>query len=707
MSRAFHYTSRLTLVVGIGSYLCGCTGEPERRPLPDNSRIVPVQATLSPPIDLLADTELISCAQYEAERCEGGKLQRCAIYDTQTQSFDDTPDALLERVLHYDRWYDLYTSPNGQAAERNFAKPMPAGTPEATWAAPENFARYTGIGDSGLYTAAALTAATFRYGQTGTQADYERMRAIVETQMRNFDITGVPGYMARFHFLMVPPGTPQTPEVIMRLKDPSAATVREMRVEPNILASMEGLPRAFTQGVPDGTGGTTKGTPMWEGHPSIDAYSGPMMAMPLAFDLLRSKDQALKDKITYHFTCYLKRLRRIDIINLKDNADLQADLTRLFGGGDSSKTSNFESLDSFVFYYHDGINRLNKDTFDRSCPDTIATTPIRILDASDPETFYMDLLELAADAISSDSTPRQIQLDHFYLPNVRGADASHMMHLSTMAYRFTGDTMYRDFLLDELIGNLNTVEVAKTMRTFRRPNWCNKFYADHITYTSHWQFIHLLGPGQLKNDMIDAMHTALWSSALKTQNSALFNIMYAGVVPQSVSSELELARNVAITQIQAMGGNGGVLDDPRRTYSIQRSDVISQLPSSVTPICPTEAQFSACEAAQTLLGVVPVPGSKISHVCDERPGECVMNNGSCTDQLADVGPPVQLRGYADFIWQPNPYTLGRVHSVDAQRQSAGIDLSQPYWMARYYGFIEEGEGSALAWRTVNDTCPVQ
>jgi hypothetical protein len=37
-------------------------------------------------------------------------------------------------------------------------------------------------------------------------------------------------------------------------------------------------------------------------------------------------------------------------------------------------------------------------------------------------------------------------------------------------------------------------------------------------------------------------------------------------------------------------------------------------------------------------------------------------------------------------------------------QSPGRDLSEPYWLARYYGFITEGQGQVLAWREVGG-CP--
>jgi hypothetical protein len=48
--------------------------------------------------------------------------------------------------------------------------------------------------------------------------------------------------------------------------------------------------------------------------------------------------------------------------------------------------------------------------------------------------------------------------------------------------------------------------------------------------------------------------------------------------------------------------------------------------------------------------------------------------------------PVWLRPPTDFLWQRNPFQLtgGGAGVIE----SAGIDYSLPYWMARYYGLQE-------------------
>ena len=58
-------------------------------------------------------------------------------------------------------------------------------------------------------------------------------------------------------------------------------------------------------------------------------------------------------------------------------------------------------------------------------------------------------------------------------------------------------------------------------------------------------------------------------------------------------------------------------------------------------------------------------------------------------------PPSQ-RAYEDFLWQRNPYKLGG--GGDGDQQSPGLDFSEVYGLARYYGFLDEGKAQVLAWR---------
>ncbi len=671
-----------------------CT-KSEKPGTPTPSRLPLGPTVENPAQNPLTNSGPQSCALYEEERCVDSTAQTCTVYDTDAQSFPETIDPLFEQTLLFDRWYDLYGSPAGLAAERVFNRSVAPNETEEDWGTRASFASYVGVGDATIWTGAAATASAFRYATTGTDADYERMEQITRNLLRNFEVTGVKGYVARNHFLLVPPGTPNTDAFIMRAENADMPGQRDNPIiNPNAIS---GLPEAYKNGVPDGKGGTVIGKPMWNGHPSIDQYTGPMMAFPIVYDLLR--DEPLKKSIAEQLTCYLKRLGRIEIINLDQNPKLQQDVATFFVGAGlnlDDRDIDVKELNRIVVYYNRGINKTNFASFDKSCPNSVATVADRVLDAADGDEFIVQLLELGADLESN--SDRENQIDHMYAVNIRGADASHLMHLATMAYYFTGDEQYLDFLFDELIGNLNAVEVANSMRMFSMPKWCDNFYGDHITYTTHWQFVSMLRDSPLKTDMQIAMRDELWRKALKNFNNAHFNILYASVVPETLEPERATLIEQAITTLGDIGGQGyagGIYNAPRRNYALSRSFVVDNLPEGITVHCPTEEERAVCEINGTFFGV-PIPAKSISRACNGSAGECTFDDGQCTNGVASEGLPPSLRQYADFLWQRDPFSFG--DGGGQVRQSPGIDLSEPFWIARYFGFTTAGTNQVLAWR---------
>jgi hypothetical protein len=663
---------------------------------------LPVGPTIpKAPADPLAGTNVESCPVYLSDRCENGAEEQCDVYDTASKSFVAQPDALLRRAYLYDRWYDLYESPDGITAERVFTTPMPGGTPESQWGDPANFAYYTGTGDGAIWTGAALTAAVMRYATTGTQADYQRMVDKLKTLLMLFDVTGVPGYLARYVYISVPAGTPQDDQHIVQVQGQQDPGDRDLPIRAQDQAD---LPAAYTQGVPDGHGGVVVGTPMWQGHPSIDQYTGPMMAFPLVYNLLQ--DASLKQRITHDITCYLNRLKRFEVTHLQENPSVLQALTQYFGGGTLELDPgdiDLTKTDTLVGYYLDDLNSANVNSFDGSCPAHPATTPTLTLDATSND-FVVQLLGLAEHlGVGGGTTVDPQGIAHFYLPNIRGGDASHMMHLAAMAYYFTGDDQYRRFLYDDLIGKLKTDRVALTMQAFQVPDWCNSFYGDHITYTTTWQFTTLLGACPLKDTMVEAMDTEEWQKELKRAHNAEFDVMYASSMPPGAPHDSAEAIADAQALLADFGGNDGTLDAPRRTYDLDAAQVIASLPAGTTVVCPTDAQRQSCEAGINLLGV-QIPGTTITHTCDGRPGECTMSDGLCTDGMASQGLPPELRPYADYMWQRSPYQLG-ASGDQGLKQSPGRDLSEPYWIASYYGYETASHGKVLAWQSTGASCP--
>lgn len=661
---------------------------------------LPIQPPLAQPADPLKDTGIESCSIYLQDRCQGGVRQSCKVWDGKTKAFTDTPDPMVDRVYRFERWRDLYHKPDGMTSEMNFNAATLPGTPESEWSAPERFASQEGMGDSGIWTGWTVVGDILRYSQTGTEADYQRMEQGVRTLLTMYDVTGVPGYFIRYFFLLLPEGAPNSRDHVFRYEGKMNLTHHDRPIAEAALAQ---LPAVYRDGVTDAEGKVWKGTPMWHGRPSIDQNTGPMNALPMAYALLR--DDTLKQRIGYHLTCYLNRLQRIEITNLQKNPELLKALMQFFNAGELKLDPNdmdLTKMDRIVAYVQRQINTANEATFDTSCPASPQLVPWRTIDATS-DTFLGELLFLTQDMDTSAGGENQI--DHYYFPNLRGGDAVHLMHLAAMAYWFTGEEQYRTFLFDELIGNLHTLEVMDTTGAFDQPKYCSHFFGDQLTYGSWWVFLGMLEDGDLKTRLQQAFHTEMWEKLLKEKGNADFYLMYAGEVPEAIGGEgREQALSYALEQLPTMGGNGWVdgqpvLDDPRRSYKLTPEFVMERVPEGIEAVCPTQKEFELCTTEIVFMNIT-LPGQNlIDYVpCDEAdPWQCKLPDGKCTNKMASAALPVNLRQYTDWLWQRNPYRLRDGVGLEGGTQMPGADLSEPYWNARRYGFIQEGAGQVLAW----------
>jgi hypothetical protein len=626
-----------------------------------------------PPTDRLEGSGVEGCALYREERCEGGQRQVCAVYDPSAGAFVETPDADLERVLDYERWYELYHSPDGQTAERDFVAETPAGTPEEEWGSLEHFSNYNGFGDSAIWTGVALNAFLLRYLETGTEADYQRMEDKVRALLLNFEVTGVDGYLARAHALQVESGAEKTDAHLVEYASD------DFRVRPiEDPGSIEGLPEDYL---------AAGAAPIWRGNPSIDQYTGPMVALPAAWGLLR--DEGLKDDVTRHLTCYLKRLRRVEIINLQENPDAVAAVEALLGGGAVSLDEddiNFAELDTIVAYY---LQQLNDESaaedFEFGCPDTIATEPELVIDASDDD-FAVELVSFALNLASADLELAG-GIDHLYAPSVRGGDAVHLMHLAAMGWHFTGEQQYKDFLERELVGQIRTVEVAGTAGALVLPSWCRSFYGDHITIAPTWALTNLLEDSPLRDAIVGVLAGEMWDKLASNLGNAKFELMIGAAAGDDTIAAAGAAR------VLDFGGNGGVFHDPRRSYTVTWDEAVEAVGED--PVCPTEEERGRCEDGFEVLGVT-IPGESITGECTGAQGECELSTG-CVEAESPSAIPVPQRPYTDFLWQRNPFELGKEYGAQGQSQSPGLDLIESYWLARHYDLIGAGEGQVLAW----------
>ena len=490
--------------------LTACQQEPapDDDPTPD-----PAWTTRDPfqrPADPLAGTAHTSCALYEDTRCEAGRLQRCTTLDVASGAFVD-PDPQLRRVLLYDRWYDLYTSPDGQTASRDHHVGFEPGTPEAVWADPAHFARWDGLGDAAIWTGVALDAAMFRWLATGTAADEARFERKVRDLLTMFEVTDSDGYLARYHFIVRPDGTPS---------DPDHATLTSSEVDDPIRFHARD-----PDSVPDRPAAWTGATIGWQGNPSIDQYTGAMVSLPAAWGLLDDAD--LRDRIATQLTCYLSRLRRVEIRNLQAApAFLDAVLSALGGSLSDDADIDFDSLDTVVAFGLPAITHANEDTVPTTCEPGPPTEPAEIFDATS-STFLVDLLGLISRMGGIGSEP----FDHLYAPSVRGGDAVHLTHLTAMAWHFTGDPRWRDFLDDDLLGRIRTDRVANTLASLIPPTWCRSFYGDHITLPPLWALLNLLGPGTLRDELLRALREEGWEKTAAPLDNAKFDLMIADHLP--------------------------------------------------------------------------------------------------------------------------------------------------------------------------------
>jgi hypothetical protein len=333
------------------------------------------------------------------------------------------------------------------------------------------------------------------------------------------------------------------------------------------------------------------------------------------------------------------------------------------------------------------------------CPTAMPAEPWRVIDAAG-DSFLVDLLSFAADLTLAN---RDDSIDHLYVVSARGADAIHMMHLSALAYYLTGDEQYRELLYRELIDKDHAVEVAFTSGALVMPRWCKEFFGDHITMAPFWSFLTLLGDCDLRTQMQKVMEVELWQKEIGNLGNAKFDFEYAGTVPDAIATARPAALAEGAALVGDFGGNGGVFEDPRRSYDLPTRFVIDNLPAGNRVICPTEQERTFCEQGVTILGV-SFPGKKITHDCTGAPAECRMDGGACADPMAANGLPPHLRRNEGFLWQGNPFRLGGTFGVQGDWQAPGIDLMEAFWLGRTYGAIAAGKGRVLAWQPAGTSC---
>lgn len=391
------------------------------------------------------------------------------------------------------------------------------------------------------------------------------------------------------------------------------------------------------------------------------------------------------------------------MINLQQNATVAEAVTTLLGGagykvlldpGDPDLTK----LDRVTAFVLTNYNSKNAPSYDKTCPDHLQWQPDEVIDAA-ADSWVSALASLAL-RMQPSKYKLANSIDHFYVPSVRGGDASHMIRLLTMAYRLTGDEEYRSFLHQVVLGEIKADQVAKTLGALQTPDWCSSFYADHISLAPHWSLVTMLGPSPLKDTMLEVLQTEAWEKRLYNLRNAKLGLFYVAEIPASLSPKKDEITAEVLEDIVNYGGNGGFLDEPRRKYELLRETTIANLPNGTTLRCPTEEERKFCEDGLTVLGV-QFPGTTISYDCNPGPNDCVMADQKCVRPLASYGLPIQLRPYEGFVWQRSPFELSR--SGNGNEQAPPAEFTEPFWVARFYGLLTNGEKHVLAWKS-EGTC---
>ncbi|MCA9565804.1 MAG: hypothetical protein KC561_20045, partial [Myxococcales bacterium] len=357
------------------------------------------------------------------------------------------------------------------------------------------------------------------------------------------------------------------------------------------------------------------------------------------------------------------------------------------------------ALDTIVGYVLRQPNSRNRNSFEYGCPDGPATEPVQVFDATD-NSFLLDLLEFVVDAQSRDNE-RPDGIDHFYIPSVRGADAMHLMNLTLSAYHMTGDEAYREFFEEVLLRDIRAAEMVSTSAAFNVPLWCRSYYGHHIAMAPFWTLLRLLEPSELRTYLETQLYLENWLKEMSDMDNSKFNFIFAGEVSveESASARAE-ALSEGLDALEHFIGYHGIPNSPRRDYARDYLQVLSLIDETdIVPVCPTEDERALCEDGYTLFGVT-IPGEPITFECRGDAGECVLGE-RCARPMASDALPVQARGYADFLWQRNPFKMSE--PGDGNRQSPGVDYIEAFWLARYYDFIDAGDGQVLAWEAVG-TC---
>lgn len=197
-------------------------------------------------LDTRCSSECVDQCNLGQTRTVGGATQTCKPYSVAKDKVVPLGSGLHDRARAYNAWLRKHHLPGGTVSDAYFS--------DGTHA---KLVAYHGTGDSAIWTGSYLASEALRLKVTGSKDAEKNVERLVEAIHRLFQVTGQPGYHARF---------------TAPVNDP----------DPRIQALYD--PKAFEHHK------TTYGGAdyFWKGNTSRDQNSGVVMGYALAFEALGS-----------------------------------------------------------------------------------------------------------------------------------------------------------------------------------------------------------------------------------------------------------------------------------------------------------------------------------------------------------------------------------------------------------------------------------
>ncbi len=636
---------------------------------------------------------MTSCAIYRETACIADTTHTCEIYDAGESDWASDPDPMLEQMYWYDRYYDLYMNMEGQHSDRYTTIPIEPGTPEEVWSDPAIFQRHNGYGDASGWTGMVLGSAAARYQETGTEADYLRMLDKFDSMMFLYEVTEIPGFLARSHFAML------QDDGILPIGHPGKAIGQysdsghfKYPLSDEILAR---LPSYYTEGVV--VEGTQRDvTPVWQGDASRDMHVRSLPGIMLAYDMLGEDGEAnrLRGLVDQAIPCTLNRLKKMRITNLQSNALLREFITLYLSGGRlllDPGDIDLTSIDTIIAYVMEQPNPNHMDMFDASCPDgppLTITDPTYDLDASNAVEFIAKFMELSQ-RIGVDA---ELPIAWILAPGVRGGDIAFMVQWALAAHYVTDDERYLQFV-DQMMTEMEFWPIINTMGSLYTPKWCRPTFAPSLIYPTLWNLQARVDPTEFPdfwNNMGTAIFEETKNKELAGAGDAFFGVLYDFMVDTNIDPGKsayidEMVALLAQTEQYQAGPENKF--DPRRNYQVL---LLSNPPPEFDlPVeLPTQEDLDMCLQEVELFGIVLYPG----WIEDELP--------RAVDYL-----PMKWRVPGSMQFAMGPWMLERSYGSKAGRVMWPMQgLSSAFWTGRAQDTITAGNGTALAWRDTGENC---